>query len=164
MTNSFLVCGMAKLENASVEQKRPDEIVATDDENNTCWVCLGPSEKDAEVLSTACGCRGSQNGAHLECIIKLCEHRDDYLRCPNCLQYYAGRFGAAIAEGRIRSAGSSKQPMEMDEWYQCVATNAMMKFDNGDREKGLQDLEKCYTYFSKRYADDDSTVLNVANR
>lgn len=147
---------------ASADEKRPDESVATDDGNNTCWVCL---ESDAAVLKTGCACRGEQDGAHIQCIIELCEHRgSEYLQCPTCLQYYTGRFGAAIAAGRIRSAGSSKQPMEMDEWYRCVARGAMMKFDNGDREKGLQELEKCYTYFSKRYADDDSTVLNIANK
>ena len=145
---------------ASVEENRPDKSVATSDGNNTCWVCL---EKD--VLSTGCGCRGSQDGAHIRCIIKFGEHRgNEYLRCPTCLQYYTGPFGAAIADGRIRYSGSSNQAMDLSEWYTYAARSAVMKFDNGDRKKGLQELEKCYTYFSKRHADDHSTVLEVTNK
>lgn len=47
-----------------------DNMVADDDDNPCCWICLaeGPNEEGEPLLNGRCSCRGSAGYFHLDCV------------------------------------------------------------------------------------------------
>lgn len=100
-----------------------DPVKAVDEA--TCWLCLeGPSDGNAEALRRNCACRGSDGYVHLSCYAnyaksvsediwcgnrKAAPNRDwlafgvPWESCPNCKQYFCGRWRHDIALEYARS-------------------------------------------------------------
>lgn len=105
---------------------------------HTCYICL---ENDGNVISTGCGCKGSNGKCHIECLAELARvkqnsHPDDfglaYITCNICKFYFSGEAYHQMLNHRKEHVKSGIT--FPNEEYQCI------------QEAGLLDHEaRCFS-------------------
>lgn len=96
-------CRRAQIRNGSsshhaAEESRDDTVQAEEDEEPSCWICLGQERRDAQLgaLRSPCACRGSVGHVHERCLQEWVQThaRTSELpgrpSCPTCKQPYRG--------------------------------------------------------------------------
>ena len=127
-----------------------------------CPICLS---SNGELLQRGCCCRGAAGVVHLQCMISLAEHSNNWATCGTCKEQFTGSLLMSLAQewwSRVES-----QPEDSED-RMCAAGNLANAYSDQGKYAEAEVLERELLATRKRMLGEEHpntlcTAGNLAN-
>ena len=132
-----------------------------------CHICQ-EGQENGQLLSKGCGCRGSAEFAHLECLVEYAKHEDGendvWTECNECALRYTGVMASRLARARwklVEHAGG--QLAFFEERMIALGDLAGVLRDEGDLEGARVRFDELLEVQRRAYGDVSEGTLCTLN-